>query len=268
VPTVDEAQTAGQLVLLAEDNEINREVMQEQLRRLGYASETAKDGVAALAMWSTGRYAVLLTDCHMPKMDGFDLTTAIRQTEPAGTRFPIVAITASAMQGEAARCLAHGMDHYLSKPLRMVELGPLMSRLLPRADAQSAPPAASVGDGLAPNAIWDPLALQEAVGDSLPLQRRLLEMFLRNSEVQVNAIRTAAESGVCLKVADEAHSLKSSARTVGALKLGDLCEKIESAGSAGDVGSCQELVRGFMADYTAARDAIENSDILASGRPV
>ncbi|MEI8159325.1 MAG: ATP-binding protein, partial [Burkholderiales bacterium] len=133
-PTVEEAVQAGCLILLAEDNETNRDVMQEQLRLLGYACEMAEDGAIALKMWQAHpkRYALLLSDCHMPHLDGFGLTAAIRAAEPPGTRLPIVAITANAMQGEAERCRARGMDDYLSKPLRMNELAPMLEQWLPQ----------------------------------------------------------------------------------------------------------------------------------------
>jgi PAS domain S-box-containing protein len=135
--TVAQALAHGRLILLAEDNEINCEVIQEQLHLLGYACEVARDGALALGMWQSGqatgspRYALLLTDCHMPNLDGFGLTDAIRAAEPAGTRLPIIAITANAMQGEAQRCRERGMDDYLSKPLRMGELAPLLTKWLP-----------------------------------------------------------------------------------------------------------------------------------------
>jgi CheY-like chemotaxis protein/nitrogen-specific signal transduction histidine kinase len=131
-PTVEEAVQTGCLILLAEDNEINRDVIQEQLRLLGYACELAEDGAIALRMWQAHptRYALLLTDCHMPNLDGFGLTEAIRVAEPAGVRLPIIAITANAMQGEADRCRDRGMDDYLSKPLRMQELAPVLEKWL------------------------------------------------------------------------------------------------------------------------------------------
>ena len=119
------------LILLAEDNETNRHVMQAQLRLLGYACDIAEDGLVAHGLWRSGRYSLLLTDCHMPVMDGFELTALIRQQEPAGTRLPIVAVTANAMLGESARCLAHGMDDYLCKPLRLDDLKLLLQRWLP-----------------------------------------------------------------------------------------------------------------------------------------
>ena len=132
-PTVEEAMQTHRLILLAEDNETNQDVMQEQLRLLGYTCEIAADGAIALQMWQANRrrYALLLSDCHMPNLDGFGLTQAIRLAESGGTRLPIIAITANAMQGEAQRCLARGMDDYLSKPMRMTELAAMLQKWLP-----------------------------------------------------------------------------------------------------------------------------------------
>ncbi len=133
-PSMNEAIARGQLILLAEDNETNREVMGEQLRLLGYCAEMADDGLLALQKWRSGSYALLLTDCHMPQMDGFALTQAIRTEETPGTRLPIIAITANAMQGEAQRCRQAGMDDYLSKPLRLKELASMLKKWLPLPD--------------------------------------------------------------------------------------------------------------------------------------
>jgi len=130
-PSVAQAVADGHLILLAEDNEINSDVMLEQLHLLGYAAEVANDGLVALEQWRSGRFALLLTDCHMPHMDGFELTSAIRRHEAPGTHHPIIAVTANAMQGEALRCLAHGMDDYLSKPLRLQALAAMLAKWLP-----------------------------------------------------------------------------------------------------------------------------------------
>jgi PAS domain S-box-containing protein len=131
-PGMEEAAASGQLILVAEDNETNRDVLGEQLRLLGYCADMAEDGRVALEKWRSGRYALLLTDCHMPHMDGFALTKAIREGETPGTHLPIIAITANAMQGEAQRCLQAGMDDYLSKPMRLQELAPVLEKWLPR----------------------------------------------------------------------------------------------------------------------------------------
>jgi PAS domain S-box-containing protein len=264
-PSIDLAVASRRVILLAEDNEINREVIQAQLRHLGYASQAAQDGLEALALWRTGVFALLLTDCHMPKMDGFELSETIRQEEPEGTRFPIIAVTANAMPGEAQRCQAHGMDNYLSKPLRMAELAPLLDKWLPlprwQAPEPTAPvdPAAQVLPDLltGPLVIWNDATLGEAVGDDSALQRRLLDKFLLNAHGQVNALCLALTGSRIKDAIDSAHSLKSSARMVGAFVLGEACESIESAGLAGDVAQCIGLASGLAGHFSRVRTAIE-----------
>ena len=223
-PSIEEARATGRLVLLAEDNAINREVIEEQLRLLGYASETAEDGMAALALWRNGRFALLLTDCHMPHMDGFELTAAIRQAEPAGTRLPIVAITANARQGEAEHCRERGMDDYLAKPVRLKELGPMLAKWMPPELA-----------------VWDATTLPELVGDNPAMHQRLLDKFLIHAQAQVAAIGAATDTHELNTVEGVAHTLKSAARSAGALHLGELCQALETAGQAGEAASCRAV---------------------------
>ena len=257
-PSAQQAVAAQQLILLAEDNETNREVVQEQLRLLGYAVEVAADGAAALQMWrdglraesagSTGRYALLLTDCHMPNLDGFELTAAIRRAEPEGTRLPIIAVTANAMQGEAERCCQRGMDDYLSKPLRLNELAPMLAKWLPlliqpdgSTQAAPLPPEESRAEGSAEVAVWDANALTELVGNNPALHRRLVQKFLLNAQTQVREIQAAALAGDLPTLAGLAHTLKSAARSVGAMALGSLCQSLETAGRSNDGWACNTL---------------------------
>ena len=249
-PNIEEARLRGQLILLAEDNETNREVMQAQLKLLGFASEVAEDGLSALALWRTGQFAMLLTDCHMPRMDGFELTHSIRQEEPKGSRLPIVAITANARQGEAERCRARGMDDYLSKPLRLNELGPMLTKWMPLATPllqQPQPQVAPLRQVTPPVELplWDAMTLTELVGDNPTLHRRLLEKFLSHAQVQVTDICAAATAGECKTLAGVAHTLKSAARSVGALQLGELCQGLETTGLAGDASSCNAMAMGL-----------------------
>ncbi|MDO8930849.1 MAG: ATP-binding protein, partial [Rhodocyclaceae bacterium] len=104
----------GRLILVAEDNETNQKVIVQQLALLGFAADVADDGKAALERWQSGDYALLLTDLHMPAMDGYELAAAIRDNEAGQRRIPIIALTANALKGEAERCRAVGMDDYLS----------------------------------------------------------------------------------------------------------------------------------------------------------
>ncbi|MBB1076874.1 CHASE domain-containing protein [Rhodoferax sp. 4810] len=274
-PSVAEAMVSGQLILLAEDNETNRDVLREQLRLLGYAVEVAEDGLAALAQWRSGRYGLLLTDCHMPLMDGFALTAAIRAEEPAGQRLPIIAVTANAMRGEAQNCLACGMDDYLSKPLRLQELGPMLAKWLPLA-GEAQPPVSALAQQQSAKAAdilsasrdtpstpqpatlpqWNPNTLGQLVGNNPGLHQRLLTKFLANAAKQVKAISVAALAGDATKAALVAHTCKSSARAMGALSLGELCEQIETAGLAADAVACQALAATLDTAFTQTRDTI------------
>jgi signal transduction histidine kinase/ligand-binding sensor domain-containing protein/CheY-like chemotaxis protein len=125
-------------LLLAEDNEVNQKVACRMLEILGYNVDTASDGKAAVAAWQSGRYELILMDCQMPEMDGYEATRTIRKFEAAqananGTakRTPIVALTADAMKGADAECLAAGMDDYLSKPIDRALLATCLLRWLP-----------------------------------------------------------------------------------------------------------------------------------------
>ena len=119
---------------MVEDNEINQEVLKYMLELLEYPMEIAGDGKQGLEMWKTGRFDIVLSDCHMPVMDGFEMTTAIRDAEKqnGSSHVPIIAITANALEGEAERCLATGMDDYLSKPVELDQLKKTLERWLPK----------------------------------------------------------------------------------------------------------------------------------------
>jgi CheY-like chemotaxis protein/HPt (histidine-containing phosphotransfer) domain-containing protein len=257
---VELAALKGQLILLAEDNETNRDVMQEQLRLLGYACEMAEDGALALQMWQRDpkRYALLLSDCHMPNLDGFGLTEAIRAQEPAGTHLPIIAVTANAMQGEAQRCHARGMDDYLSKPLRMHELRSKLEKWLPlNPDSELVEETEAVDNSAFP--VWNRDTLTGLVGDNPAMHQRLLEKFLINAKLQVSEITAAAATGDTSALAGVAHTLKSAARSVGALRLGELSQRLETAGRGTDAQACCTLAAGLETAFTAAATEINGN---------
>jgi PAS domain S-box-containing protein len=117
-------------VLLAEDNPVNQKVACRTLEKLGYRVDVAADGQAAFTAWQTGRYDLILMDCQMPVMDGYETTRKIRAEEPPGKRIPIIALTAHAMKGADHECLAAGMDDYLTKPIDREQLQKSLSRWL------------------------------------------------------------------------------------------------------------------------------------------
>jgi two-component system sensor histidine kinase/response regulator len=129
-PTIELADATIR-VLVAEDNPVNQRVAVRMLERLGLRADVAADGHEALGRLGTTSYALILMDCQMPELDGYEVTARIRAREEPGHRTPIIAMTAAAMQGDRERCLAAGMDDYISKPVRLNELRTTLERWLP-----------------------------------------------------------------------------------------------------------------------------------------
>jgi CheY-like chemotaxis protein len=125
-------------ILLAEDNLVNQKVALRLLERLGYAVDVVDNGRAAVEAWRSGRYALILMDCQMPEMSGYEATQTIRQLERAGQHTVIVALTADAMKEAQAECLAAGMDDYLSKPITSEQLQACLERFADRSVVREA----------------------------------------------------------------------------------------------------------------------------------
>lgn len=247
-PSREQAINQGQLILVAEDNEINQQVIQRQLALLGLAAEVANDGREALERWKTGKYALLLTDMHMPRMDGYELTLAIRsEEEQSGAgHTPIIALTANALKGEAEHCKAGGMNDYLSKPVRLTDLKAMLDKWLPpvKTSAESPEPV-------------DVNVLKELVGDDAVVIAGFLHDF-RDSALSIGAtIKAAAEAGQTGEAGAAAHKLKSSARSMGALGLGELCERVEHAGKAGDNAALAALLPRLEAELEVVANYLE-----------
>jgi len=235
-PTPEDALASGELILLAEDNVTNQDVIRRQLATLGYACEIADDGALALAAWQSKPYALLLTDCHMPNMDGFELTLAIRSGEvDKSARARIVAITANALQGEAERCIAAGMDDYLAKPVAMPDLKATLEKWMP---AGSGGGAAAVEPVIATprdeGAVVDPAFLRDSFGDDAQLIADILRDYLEPAQDIVAEMAAAYGERSTADMGAAAHKLKSASRAIGADALADLCESLETAGKADD----------------------------------
>ncbi len=131
--SIQEAKQAGKLVLMLDDHPSGLALTLRQLSLLGYTAETADNGAKGLAMWRNNRYGLVLTDCQMPLMDGYQLTSEIRRIEAAEARAhtPVVACTASALLSEAQACIDAGMDDHIAKPLTLAILKHKMERWLP-----------------------------------------------------------------------------------------------------------------------------------------
>jgi PAS domain S-box-containing protein len=147
-----EERRRSQAILVAEDNQINQVVIQQQLRSLGYSADVSPDGAQALRRFEGGAYSMVLTDLQMPEMDGYELSLAIRKLEARMGRepVPIVALTANALKEEAARCRAAGMNDFLTKPAGLADLRAVLERWLPAQEAKDAEEAEDAEDAEEP----------------------------------------------------------------------------------------------------------------------
>jgi signal transduction histidine kinase/DNA-binding NarL/FixJ family response regulator len=217
-PAVDAAARAGKLVLVVDDHPINRMVLQKQVNALGYACETAESGAEALEKWRDGRHALLLLDCNMPEVSGYDVARAIRAAESEygrAPRTPIVACTANALMGEAEKCREAGMDDYLVKP---IELGQLAAKL-----------ARWIASGP-----LDLATLEEISAGDAGLAREMLERFQSYNEDDARRLRTAYAERSLPDVVAACHRIKGASRTIGALGLAGACEQAERSARGGD----------------------------------
>ncbi len=254
-PTIlsrEEARMQGRLILVAEDNEINQKVILQQLMLLGQAADIAKNGREALMQWQRGDYSILITDLHMPEMDGYELTKAIRAAENGKSHIPIIAFTANALKGEADHCLKVGMDDYLSKPVQLLSLKAMLQKWMPDTTVEPRCTVDGKGGLLAEGAVpVDVSVLKALVGDDAETITEFLHDFRISADKIASELHEAHERGDAQLVSALAHKLKSSARSVGALALGELCAAIEQAGKASDTAALAALLPKFDAEEVA-----------------
>jgi CheY-like chemotaxis protein len=212
-------------ILLAEDNPVNQRVLLGLLEKHGHAATVAADGRQALAALDRAAFDLVLMDVQMPVMDGFEATREIRAREQtAGPRTRVVAMTAHAMKGDRERCLAAGMDDYLSKPVQRAEL----ARVLDWAAGKNTPPPAD-----APPALDRQSALQRFDGDE-ELFAEVVAMFLADAPRALDELRGAVAAGDAATVHRAAHGLKGAAGYVGGTATVGAAAALEHLTEGGD----------------------------------
>jgi len=242
-PSIEAAAAAGCIILVAEDNQTNQFVIRNQLQRLGFASECVGDGREAWEALTNkdGRYGLLLTDCHMPFLDGYQLTGKIRDRElTSDRRLPVVALTANALQGEREICRAAGMDDYLSKPTDLKTLEVTLLRWLPALDGMRRPAGATRSDDVAqapaskapaaaPAGPIDLAGLAALLGNDQPeYLREILTMFWDDVQGTPQELRRLFHSRDAEALARAAHSAKGAAASACARTLSSLLMDLEA----------------------------------------
>ncbi|MDP3512183.1 MAG: ATP-binding protein [Sulfuritalea sp.] len=225
------------LVLAVDDHPINRDLLARQIRLLGLRAETAENGQAALSMWHVGRFALIITDCHMPEMDGYEFSRKVRrlETEESRSRTPIVAWTANALAEEAGRCEAAGMDDLLVKPATLVQLRSTLAKWLSISAADEEVPAIPSAEDSAP---IDHAVLSTVVADSAA-HAQVLQDFLSHIRADHSKLSALLAQGDRAGLESTAHRMKGSSRMVGAKSLAASCEAIEHAARNDDLASAR-----------------------------
>jgi CheY-like chemotaxis protein len=246
-------------VLLAEDNFVNQKVALRMLEKLGLSVDLVIDGHAAVAAWQKGNFDLILMDCQMPIMDGYEATRAIRELEEGKRRIPIVALTAHAMKGAEEKCRAAGMDDYLTKPIDRAKLEACMDQHLPSPGTTGSMPILqkqSSGTDTEKLSVTD-LNMKERDNPTLHLVDweallafidgdeafacELAESFVGTSDRALAVIATAMSTGDHAAVRNAAHALKGASANLRASRVTAVAAKLEEAAILGQVGEMPVL---------------------------
>ncbi|MGO9933653.1 MAG: response regulator [Steroidobacteraceae bacterium] len=246
VPTAA-ARTFVPKILLVEDNPVNREVAVGMLESLGCTAHSAENGWLALEAMNNDAFDAVLMDCQMPVMDGLTATAELRRREQnsGGARLPIIALTANTMEGDRERCLAAGMDDFLSKPFTQQQLAALLKRwlalhVLPESERRDSSRLPLIDAGVLRNitALARPMLLNS-----------MIELYLQHSPQLIGAIESAAANGQAEALQDALHTFKSSTANLGGIRLATLTKECETLLREGGVARAAPAVNRIGREY-------------------
>ncbi|MBN1436244.1 MAG: PAS domain S-box protein [Sedimentisphaerales bacterium] len=199
-------------ILLAEDHKVNQLVAVKLLESMGCAVDVAGDGRQAVDMAAKGVYDLILMDCQMPEMDGYEATAEIRQLPSDVAKIPIIAMTAHAMEGDKENCLKAGMDDYISKPAKRDRVEAVLSRFL--GDPEASVSAAS--EDQSSDEIFRPEQALDLLDGDLQMLREIVQAFVEDMPKDMNQLHDAFTNGDFTRVSAQAHKIKGAAAVIGA----------------------------------------------------
>jgi CheY-like chemotaxis protein/HPt (histidine-containing phosphotransfer) domain-containing protein len=256
-------------ILLAEDNITNQKVALSILKKLGYRVDAVANGLEAFRQLQTVPYDLVLMDCQMPEMDGYDASRRIRE-EGSGVlnpMIPIVAMTAHAMKGAREKCIEAGMNDYIAKPIQPVELEKIVDQWLHRMPRETASShvahvemeindAAADGRKLSDSAIFNEDVLRRRLMEDEEIVRVVIETFLNDIPGQLDALRSAVEAEDARQAELLAHRIKGAAGNVSAIALETVASEMEQAARAEDVGRLGTGLDNLHREFALLKQAI------------
>ena len=262
-------------VLVAEDNITNQQVAIGVLRKLGCTVDLVMNGEEAVRSFESRPFDIVFMDCQMPRMDGYEATAAIRLLEDVsdGTeRTPIIALTANALTGDRDKCVAAGMDDYVSKPFRIGQIEKVLSRWLSKETWQNESPP--TGEEVSPTISTD--LVEENSLDTKALEgiralqsegepdilTRIITLYLSDTPKQLDKLYEAIHSEDAGEVRSLAHSLKSSSANIGALSLSVLFKEIEHKGHSNSLQGSMELFVAAQKQYQKIVEPLRSEMVI------
>lgn len=248
-------------ILLVDDNVVNQEVVLLMLESFGCHVEIANNGQEAVDMCERADFDLVLMDCMMPIKDGYAATKEIREKQQAGTmpHFPVIALTANAIEGDREKCLKSGMDDYLPKPFKSEELHRILRTWLNSPVTSNKKSNADGDDGSNPP-IFTPEALAglQALypGKSKQVMQRLVELYLNNAGTLLANLELAWQQGHVETIRVAAHTLKSSSLQIGASRLAEMCRTVETEARLQSFDKTEELVADMRQQFSKTATAL------------
>jgi len=241
-------------ILLAEDNSTNRDVGLAQLRKLGYQATVVKNGAEAVRALEQGSYDLVLMDCEMPVMDGFEATHRIRASQHPD--IPIIAVTADAMPADRDRCLSEGMNDYISKPVELEHLEQVLLKWLQPSEPRGSekPDQQNSAQG-----VFDSDGLMRRLSGDRELASITLKGFLDDVPSQLNNLRLMLQESNAGGLRAQAHMLKGAAATVAAEGLRAIALEMERTATAGKLEPCGELLPRATEEFEKFRNVLERA---------
>ena len=248
----------GVRVLVAEDNEANRLVASIMLEKLGCHADVVAHGGDALEALAKQEYDIILMDCHMPVMDGFEATKTIRRIEGKRHHRPIIAMTANALQGEKERCLAAGMDDFLSKPVILDELAAKLGQWAGRQTDHARQPAkAQHADAVR----LDHTRLEHlrdlGTRHDPGMFPRILHSFLEDAPERIITLWHALEVGEAERFFTAAHSLKGITGNLGAMRMMSLSQQLQTVGQSGMLAGSEPVIRELEEEFQKVKEMMQ-----------
>ena len=253
----------GVSILLVEDHPVNSKMAMTMLKRLGHAVDLAQNGKQAIIALSTNHYDVVLMDVQMPEMDGMEATAVVRDPDSAvlNHEIPIIALTAHAIKGDKEKCLRAGMNGYLAKPFEPEQLEAAIREQLNK-PLSNMTKIASIGPSGQGPKIYDAQALRNRTGGDAELGREIIDIYIQNTPIQIEEIKTAVNQQETEKAQRSAHSLKGASALVGAQLMEKAAFEIEMATQNIEINAILEMIDKLEKDFEEFKNHLKNLDIL------